>query len=345
MHENHPTQETPKTTTDHKNTAITDSHRFCIAPMLDWTDRHARYFLRLISKHSRLYTEMVTTGAIIHGDRNRHLDFDAFEQPVALQLGGSSPEALAEACRIAEDYAYNEINLNIGCPSDRVQSGMFGACLMRDAVLVKECINAMQSTSSKLITVKCRTGVDNDDSFEFLHDFIQHCHDAQCHTFIIHARKAWLSGLSPKQNREIPPLHYERVHQLKQLYPSSTIVINGGLTTLPSCHEQLQRVDGVMMGREAYHNPFILADVDEQFYDKPANMHSRHDIITQLLPYIEAQCSQGVKFHHISRHVLGLFNGLPGARGFRRYISENASKTCAGPETLEKALEFILPPT
>ena len=319
----------------------TNSHRFCVAPMLDWTDRHTRYFLRLISKRARLYTEMVTTGAILQGDHERFLDFSDEEHPLALQLGGSDPVALARACDVANAYGYDEINLNIGCPSDRVQSGRFGACLMAEPQLVADCIQAMAETATAPVTVKCRIGIDEQDSMAFLQRFIETVSAARCNTFIIHARKAWLSGLSPKENREIPPLHYERVQQIKHEFPALNIVINGGLTTLPQCLEQLQYVDGVMVGREAYHNPYLLAQVDKALYAEETIPPSRHEVVRLMLPYIEEQLSRGSRLNHISRHILGIFNGLGGARAFRRHISEHAHKARAGVDVIEQALALV----
>jgi tRNA-dihydrouridine synthase A len=317
------------------------SHRFCIAPMLDWTDKHARYFMRLLSQHARLYTEMVTTGAILNGDPERFLAFNGEETPLALQLGGSNPNDLGKACKIAENYTYDEINLNIGCPSDRVQSGMFGACLMAQPALVAECINAMQNSSSKLITVKCRIGIDKTDSLEFLQAFIEPIAATGCNTFIIHARSAWLEGLSPKENRDIPPLNYERVYTIKKLYPQLNIVINGGINHLDDCKTHLQHTDGVMVGREAYNNPYFLADIDQQLFQSNKTPLSRFDILESMLPYIERQLIAGVKLNHISRHILGLFNGLDGAKAFRRYISQEAHKKNAGIEVLQHAASLI----
>lgn len=317
------------------------AHQFCIAPMLDWTDRHARYFLRLITEHSLLYTEMVTTGAIVHGDSERHLAFNEQEHPLALQLGGSNPDELATACDIAKSYHYDEINLNIGCPSDRVQSGRFGACLMADPTLVASCISRMQQHCDKPVTIKCRIGIDDFDSFEFLYNFIDTCQQAGCETFIIHARKAWLSGLSPKQNREIPELDYPRVWKIKQLFPHLNIIINGGFKTLDACQEQLQHVDGIMMGREAYNNPYILAEVDQRFFNSTKPVKSRLEILNAMLDYIDNECANGVKLNHMSRHILGLFNGQAGAKQFRRYISENAHKKGAGTDVITQALEKI----
>lgn len=317
------------------------SHRFCIAPMLDLTDRHARYFLRLISKHCRLYTEMINTGAIVHGDTEHFLQFSEQENPIALQLGGSNLDEIAKACAIAERYNYDEINLNIGCPSDRVQSGRFGACLMKEAEHVARCIEVMQKNSTKLITIKCRTGVDELDSFEFLQQFIKTTANAGCDTFIIHARKAWLSGLSPKENREIPPLDHSRVAKIKALYPHLTIITNGGLATLDECKTQLESCDGVMVGREAYNNPYVLAQVDQQIFDAQAPVKSRFEILDQLYPYIEQQLAQGIRLHHITRHVFGLFHGQPNGRVFRRHLSDYACKPEAGIEVLQQAAALV----
>jgi len=258
------------------------NRKFSVAPMLDWTDRHERFFLRLISEHCLLYTEMVTTGALIHGDRSRHLDFNHEEHPVAIQLGGSDPTDLAQCAKMAEDHGYNEINLNVGCPSNRVQSGMFGACLMAKPELVAQCVAAMQNAVSIPVTVKHRIGIDENESVEELFEFVDVVAKSGCKTFIVHARKAWLNGLSPKQNRDIPPLRYEVVHQLKQSMPQLDIIINGGIKNLDVAQEQLQYVDGVMMGREVYHNPYILSEVDQQFYQSTKTVLSRFEIIKRI---------------------------------------------------------------
>lgn len=313
-------------------------HRLCIAPMLDWTDRHARYFLRLISPHARMYTEMITTGAIIHGDSTRFLSFDPAENPIALQLGGSDTQQLYQACRIAEDYAYDEINLNIGCPSDRVQSGRFGACLMADAAHVADCLKAMQDGSSKLITVKCRIGIDELDSFEFLQEFVDTLyHKADCRVFIIHARKAWLSGLSPKENREIPPLYYDRVYRIKSLFPDAAIVINGGIRTADESLEHVKYCDGVMIGREAYQNPYSLIEQERQLFGTE-NLLDRKEVVLKMLPYIQQQIDQGRRLHHITRHMIGLFNHQPGGKQFRRHLSEYGHNKDAGVDVLTDAL-------
>jgi len=317
------------------------NRKFSVAPMLDWTDRHERFFLRLISEHCLLYTEMVTTGALIHGDRSRHLDFNHEEHPVAIQLGGSDPTDLAQCAKMAEDHGYNEINLNVGCPSNRVQSGMFGACLMAKPELVAQCVAAMQNAVSIPVTVKHRIGIDENESVEELFEFVDVVAKSGCKTFIVHARKAWLNGLSPKQNRDIPPLRYEVVHQLKQSMPQLDIIINGGIKNLDVAQEQLQYVDGVMMGREVYHNPYILSEVDQQFYQSTKTVLSRFEIIESLFPYIEKELAKGVRLHSISRHVLGLFNGFPGAKKWRRYISENATLAGADLNVVKQALKLI----
>ncbi|MET0100883.1 MAG: tRNA dihydrouridine(20/20a) synthase DusA [Sedimenticola sp.] len=302
------------------------NRRLCIAPMLDWTDRYCRYFLRLISRHVVLYTEMVTTGAIIHGDRERFLDFDQSEHPLALQLGGSDTKDLAVCARLGEQWGYDEINLNVGCPSDRVQSGRFGACLMATPELVAECVAAMRDAVSIDVTVKHRIGIDDHDSYQELCDFVGASAEAGCRTFIVHARKAWLQGLSPKENREIPPLSYETVYQLKRDFPDREIVINGGILTLDQAEEHLQQVDGVMIGREAYHNPWILVETDRRLYGDDHPLPSRHEIIERLIPFIEQEQAAGTPVSRITRHILGLFNGQPGARAWRRHISENAHR-------------------
>ncbi|HEY9200659.1 MAG TPA: tRNA dihydrouridine(20/20a) synthase DusA [Gammaproteobacteria bacterium] len=314
---------------------------FCVAPMLDWTDRHERYFLRLISAQAVFYTEMVTTGALIHGDRQRFLDFDQTEHPLALQLGGSNPAELVQCVRMAEDYGYDEVNLNVGCPSDRVQSGMFGACLMAEPQRVADCVAEMQAASNLPVTVKHRIGIDENDSIEELFRFVETVAEAGCKTFIVHARKAWLKGLSPKENRDVPPLRYDAVYQLKQAMPQLEIIINGGINTLQDAQLQLQHVDGVMMGREIYHNPYILAQVDQQFYHSSQEIPSRFEIIEAFLPYVETQLEQGTRLHAMSRHILGLFNGLPGAKKWRRHISENATREGAGVEVLQQALACV----
>lgn len=315
-------------------------NRFSIAPMLDWTDRHCRYFHRLLTRNTLLYTEMVTTGAILFG-KGDYLQYSADEHPIALQLGGSDPDALAKCARIAEERGYDEINLNVGCPSDRVQNGRFGACLMASSLLVADCVAAMRAEVSIPVTVKSRIGIDDLDSYEFLCDFIETVKQSGCDTFIVHARKAWLSGLSPKENRDIPPLDYERVYQLKRDYPQLTIAINGGITDLAQIKEHLLHVDGVMVGREAYQNPYMLAHIDAELFADHHAISSRHDIIMQMLPYIEQHLQSGGYLSHITRHMLGLFQGVPGARAWRRYLSENATRKGAGTEVLLAALGHV----
>jgi len=319
-----------------------NSHRFCVAPMLDWTDKHCRYFHRLLSKQALLYTEMVTTGALLHGDRHRFLQFNAAENPLAFQLGGSNPQDLAQCARMVEDYGYDEINLNVGCPSDRVQNGRFGACLMAQPALVAECVAAMQQVVAIPVTVKSRIGIDEQDSYEELVHFIKTIADVGCKTFIVHARKAWLSGLSPKQNRDVPPLRYDVVFQLKQDFPSLQIVINGGITSLSQAEQLLTRVDGVMVGREAYHNPYLLAEVDQQLYGKTESPLSRPDLIQALLPYVRQELATGARLNNIARHLLGLFHGEYGGRLWRRYLSENACKSGADENVLLEALKFTM---
>ncbi len=315
--------------------------RLSVAPMLDWTDRYCRYFLRLISRHTLLYTEMVTTGAILHGDRDRFLGFDPAEHPLALQLGGSEPEALARCSRLGNDHGYDEINLNVGCPSDRVQSGRFGACLMAEPALVAECVAAMDEASDVPVTVKHRIGIDQHDSYDALCSFVASVAEAGCGTFIVHARKAWLQGLSPKENRDIPPLRYPMVHQLKRDFPHLQFVINGGFKTLAQVREQLVELDGVMIGREVYNNPWLLAGADRQIFGDDRAPASRHAVVRQLLPFIEQERAAGTPLNRISRHILGLFSGRPGARAWRRHLSENAHLPGAGPEVIEQALTRV----
>ena len=314
------------------------NRRFSVAPMMDWTDRFCRYFHRLLSKETLLYTEMITTGALIHGDSHHHLAFHDIEHPIALQLGGSDPQALASSVRMADKYGYDEINLNCGCPSDRVQSGRFGAILMKDAPLVADCFRAMQDVTTTPITIKHRIGIDDEDSYQFLCDFVGTIANTGCKTFIVHARKAWLQGLSPKQNREVPPLDYERVYQLKRDFPHLEIIINGGIKTLEKTEELLRHVDGVMMGREAYHNPYLLAEVDQKIYHSKQPSPSRVQVLEQFSESISGELARGVKLSHMTRHILGLYQGIPGARKFRRYISENAHRPNAGTEVLYQAL-------
>ena len=317
------------------------SSRFSIAPMLDWTDRHCRYFLRQLSRHALLYTEMVTTGAIIHG-KGDYLAYNEEEHPLALQLGGSSPQELAVCAKLAEDRGYDEINLNVGCPSDRVQNGRFGACLMGDAQLVADCIKAMRDVVSIPVTVKTRIGIDSQDSYAFLCDFIETVSGkGECNEFIIHARKAWLSGLSPKENREIPPLDYPRVYQLKHDFPHLTLSINGGIKTLEEAQVHLQYLDGVMVGREAYQNPGLLTKVDREIFGSTDPEPCPFAVVRGLYPYIEQELAKGTYLGHITRHMLGLFQGIPGARQWRRYLSENAHKAGAGVSVVEHALSLV----
>jgi tRNA-dihydrouridine synthase A len=314
------------------------SRRFCVAPMMDWTDTHCRNFLRQLSKNALLYTEMVTTGALLHGDRLRHLGFRPEELPLALQLGGSRPEELATCARLGEEQGYSEINLNVGCPSDRVQNNMIGACLMGHPALVAECVAAMQEAVTIPVTVKCRIGIDDMDSDAQLAAFIEQVSAAGCRTFIVHARIAILQGLSPKENREVPPLNYPRVYLMKQRFPHLEIIINGGIRTLDECEEHLAHVDGVMLGREAYQNPWLLHDVDRRLFGSDWQPASRAAVIAGYLPYIQDRLGDGVALHHITRHILGLFQGQPGGKRFRRYLSEHAHRPDADLATLHEAL-------
>jgi len=315
--------------------------RFSIAPMLDWTDRHCRYFHRLLTSETLLYTEMVTTGAIIHG-KGDFLAYNQEEHPVALQLGGSNPQDLATCAKLAAERGYDEINLNVGCPSDRVQNGRFGACLMAEPELVAECVAAMRDVVDVPVTVKTRIGIDDQDSYEFLTQFVSTVAEkGGCEQFTIHARKAWLSGLSPKENREIPPLDYPRAYQIKKDFPQLTIAVNGGVKTLEETKEHLLHLDGVMVGREAYQNPYILANVDQEIFGLDKPVKKRTQVVEEMYPYIEKQLSQGAYLGHITRHMLGLFQNMPGARQWRRYISENAHKPGSGIEVVEAALAKI----
>ena len=318
--------------------AMQGARRLCVAPMMDWTDRHCRYFLRLISKHAYLYTEMITTGAILNGDAERALRFHPAEHPLALQLGGSDPGELAACARIATAYAYDEINLNVGCPSDRVRSGRFGACLMAEPALVADCVAAMAAATSLPVTVKTRIGIDDLDSYDFLCAFVAKTAAAGCATFIIHARKAWLQGLTPKENRQVPPLRYDVAYRLKRDFPQLQIILNGGITDLDQARRHLQHVDGVMLGRSAYHDPYILADVDGLLFTSAGPTANRHEVIAKLLPYIEEELNNGTRLHHITRHILGLFQGMPGARAWRRHLSENSHRDDAGIEIIRQAL-------
>ncbi|GAB57212.1 tRNA dihydrouridine(20/20a) synthase DusA [Rheinheimera nanhaiensis] len=318
------------------------AHQFSVAPMLDWTDKHCRYFHRLLSRHAVLYTEMVTTGAIIHGSGD-YLAFNEQEHPLVLQLGGSEPAEMAHCAKLAEQRGYDAVNINVGCPSDRVQNGMFGACLMAQPARVADCVKAMQDAVSIPVTVKTRIGIDDSDDYQFLQDFVSMVAAAGCEQFIIHARKAWLKGLSPKENREIPPLNYPRVQQLKQEFPQLNISLNGGIKTLQQAKEQLQYLDGVMVGREAYTNPLLLSEVDSLIYADTTLPLTPEQVVLQMLPYIEQQMQQGARFWHIARHMLGLFQGRPGARQWRRLLSEQGHFAEAKPELLLQALAKLKP--
>ena len=315
--------------------------RLAVAPMMDWTDRHERYFLRLIARRTLLYTEMVTTGAILFGDRTRFLAFDSAEHPVALQLGGSEPGALAAAARAGQAFGYDEINLNVGCPSDRVQNGRFGACLMATPALVARAVRAMNDAVALPVTVKTRIGIDEQDSYGFLADFVGQVAEAGCSTFVVHARKAWLTGLSPKENRRVPPLDYGRVHRLKTDFPDLEIIVNGGIKTAAQAAAQLARVDGVMVGRAAYQDPFCLALMEQVLFDDPRPVTSRHEIIARFIPYVERQRRAGVPLTSMTRHILGLFNGMPGARAWRRHLSEQARHPAAEAGVIEAALRLV----
>lgn len=317
------------------------SYGFCVAPMMEWTDRHERFFLRLISRHARLYTEMLTAPAVIHGDRDRLLGFDPAEQPLAVQLGGADAAELAEAARICADYGYDEINLNVGCPSDRVQSGRFGACLMREPATVARAVSVMAKAVDLPVTVKCRIGVDEQDENRDLDGFIDQVADAGCTVFIVHARKAWLKGLSPKENRDVPPLNYARVHALKARRPELTLVLNGGLMDLAQAQAERGDLDGVMLGRAAYQDPWVLAGVDQQFFAAEPVRHSRQQVITDLVAYTDRQMAAGVPLKSITRHLMGLFNGLPGARAWRRHLSVHAHQAGAGPEVILAAAAHV----
>jgi len=314
---------------------------------MGWTDRHARYFLRLITKHSLLYTEMVNTGALLHnrqkvGSQKRLLAFHAAEHPLALQLGGSDAQALAVCASMAEDAGFDEVNLNIGCPSDRVKSGNFGACLMAQPERVADSVAAMKARVSIPVTVKCRIGIDDMEDYQSLHHFIDMVAKGGCQCFIVHARKAWLKGLSPKQNREIPPLRYDFVHRLKNENPGLNIIINGGIKTMSAVQQQLEQVDGVMIGREAYNNPYLLAEVDRQIYqDMAAPIESREEILAQFCDYIDAEMARGTELHSMTRHILGLYQGVRGAKAWRRHLSEYAHADGAGSSVVKAALSYV----
>ncbi|AJC47612.1 tRNA-dihydrouridine synthase A [Xanthomonas sacchari] len=312
------------------------SLRLSVAPMMDWTDRHCRVFHRLLAPSARLYTEMVHANAVVLGDRARLLDFDAAEHPLALQLGGSEPALLAQAARIGQDWGYDEINLNCGCPSDRVQAGRFGACLMREPALVAECVAAMVAAVDMPVTVKCRLGVDQDDDYAVFLAFVDQVAAAGCGLFVVHARNAWLQGLSPKENREVPPLRYDWAHRLKRERPQLQVVLNGGLAAVETAQAQLQAVDGVMLGRAAYHDPYVLHRLDAALTG--AAPRPRAELLRALRPYVEARLAEGLALKHITRHLLGLFHGQPGGRAFRQVLSEGAHRPGADWALLERAL-------
>ncbi len=341
--ETHIMENTAKSAKNPENTRSAVDRRFCVAPMLDWTDRHCRYFLRLLSRHTLLYTEMVTTGALLHGDAQRFLHHDPAEYPLALQLGGSDPKALAACTRLASDSGYDEVNLNVGCPSDRVQNGRFGACLMAEPALVADCVDAMRNASPLPVTIKHRIGIDDLDSYELLRAFVDTVAAAGCQTFIVHARKAILQGLSPKENRAIPPLRYEVVYQLKRERPDLEIILNGGVKTFDEVSLHLQQVDGVMIGREAYQNPYLLAEADQRLFGSTEPVIGQQEALEQLIPYVERLLAEGGQLGWVARHLMGLFQGQPGARRFRRHLSENAFKTGAGVEVLRQAAAMLSP--
>lgn len=322
--------------------SLARARRFSVAPMMDWTTRDYRAFARTLTREALLYTEMVTTGAILHGSpRERFLGYSDVEHPVALQLGGSDPAALAECAAIAEAWGYDEVNLNVGCPSDRVQNNLIGACLMEHPDKVAAAVRAMQAAVSIPVTVKCRIGIDEQDEDADLARFIGTVADAGCEVFIVHARKAWLEGLSPKENRDVPPLNYPRVQRLKTQHPDLHIGINGGIKTLEDCQTQLDLVDSVMIGREAYQNPWLLAGVDAALYGMPSPVDSRHDAARAMRSYIDKRLTDGAKLNHVTRHLMGLFQGCPGGRQFRRHLSENAHRDGAGLEVFDEALAKV----
>jgi tRNA-dihydrouridine synthase A len=318
-------------------------YRFCIAPMMEWTDRHCRVFHRTMTRHARLYTEMLTVGAVIHGCRARLLGFSASEQPVALQLGGCDAAELAECAKIGEASGYCEINLNIGCPSDRVQQGRFGACLMAEPELVARCVTAMKKAVRLAVTVKCRIGIDEQDAEASLDEFAAHVIDAGADALIVHARKAWLKGLSPRDNRTLPPLNYERVYRLKKKFPGTPVILNGGIASLEEAKEHLEHVDGVMMGRAAYHEPWRLFAVDPVLFGVSASYNNEYDVALAMQPYLEARLAEGVRLNAMTRHMLTLFHAVPGARAYRRTLAEGAVKEGAGIEVWRKALSQIQP--
>lgn len=311
-------------------------HKFSVAPMMDWTDRHCRYFHRLLSKETQLWSEMVTTKAILNRDKNRLLDFDATEHPLVLQLGGSKPDEMARCARIAQDWGYDEVNINVGCPSDRVQQGNFGACLMQTPEVVARCVDAMYQISDIPVSVKSRIGVDDMESYEKLSDFITQIKNAGCDVFVIHARKAWLKGLSPKENRTVPPLNYEQVYRIKENFPHLTIAINGGIMSVDDATVHLQSVDSVMLGRAAYHQPYLLSEVDKKIYHKTRGIPSREQVLLHFIEYIKKQNSQGVPIRSMTRHILGLYHAQPNAKKFRELLSDKVVKL----ENLYQWLDF-----
>ncbi len=309
--------------------------------MMDCTDRHDRFFLRLISSHVLLYTEMVTTAALQFGDRNRLLAYDTHERPLACQLGGNDPAAMAQCARMVEERGYDEVNINVGCPSDRVRSGAFGACLMAAPRTVADCVDAMCNTVDIPVTVKTRIGIDNRDSYVQLADFVAQIAAAGCRTVIIHARKAWLSGLSPRENRNVPPLRYDVVYRLKQDFPDLEIILNGGIRSLKEVHEHLSRVDGVMVGREAYHNPYILAQADQLFFGSDRPPPSRSEVLNRYLPYVQQQLARGLPLHRLTRHILGLYQGMPGAKAWRRHLSQATAHGAGDVDTIREAAGYV----
>ena len=318
---------------------VEGTHRLCVAPMMDWTDRHCRVFHRILAPHARLYTEMVHAQAVIHGDRDRLLGFDAVEHPVALQLGGSDPAHLAQATRIAVEWGYDEVNLNVGCPSDRVQAGRFGACLMREPALVADCVAAMRAAAGDVpVTVKCRLGVDEMEDYDVFVAFVDTVAATGCDTFVVHARKAWLQGLSPKENREIPPLRYDWVDRLKGERPALRLVLNGGLSEVDVAVAAARRLDGAMIGRAAYHEPYRLHRMDRALFAPDAEPRERADLLRDLRPYAEAMLARGTAIKHLTRHVLGLFHAQPGGRAFRQILSEGAPRPGADWSLVERAL-------
>jgi len=344
MNENQTAEKTAQPAVNTEVARDTVNRRFSVAPMMDWTTPDCRVFHRLMSRHTLLYTEMVTTGALIHGDAARHLDYHDSEHPVALQLGGSNPKDLATCARMAQDWGYDEVNLNVGCPSDRVQNNMIGACLMAHPKLVAECLAEMQAAVDIPITVKHRLGIDDLDSFEHLHAFVETVRTSGCNSFTIHARKAILEGLSPKENRDIPPLIYDHVYRIKALFPELEIIINGGIKTLQECDTHLQHVDGVMIGREAYQNPWpLLSQADSRFFGDPHDIPGRMQIAEAFIPHLEQRLAAGAPLYAVVKHLLGLFHGQRGGKQFRRYLSENGHTRGAASDTFRAALALVAP--